>query len=153
MAASESVVKIESLSDLERKPGGDYDRWVSELTAADKELDKWRKRGRKIVKEYRADRAEISGVDPSMERRFNLFAANVNILSTSLINQVPKPNVNREFNDVQDDVARVASNILERALKSHNDKGFKSFNLLKQVVQDLLVPGCGTSWHTYHADI
>jgi hypothetical protein len=153
MAELNSISKIESLSELEGKVGGEYERWLSELTAAEKELKKWRTKARKIVKEYRAESMEVSGVDPSMERRFNLFAANVNILSTSLLNQVPKPDVNREFNDMQDDVARVACNILERALEAHNSRGFKSFNILKQVVQDLLVPGAGTSWHTYYADI
>jgi len=100
--------KIDSLSALESTPGGEYGRWQSELTAAKKELDKWHRKARKIVKEFRAERMETSGIDPSMERRFNLFSANVNILSTALLNQVPKPTVNREFKDPQDDVGRVA---------------------------------------------
>ena len=145
--------KIDSLSALESTPGGEYGRWQSELTAAKKELDKWHRKARKIVKEFRAERMETSGIDPSMERRFNLFSANVNILSTALLNQVPKPTVNREFKDPQDDVGRVACRILERALEAHNGRNFASYNILKQVVQDMLVPGCTTSWHTYHAEI
>ena len=147
------LTKIDSLSELEAQPGGEYQRWQSELTAAKKELDKWRRRARKIVKEYRAERMETSGVDPSMERRFNLFTANVNILSTALLNQTPKPTVDREFKDVDDDVGRVACYILERALAAHNGRNFHSYEILKQIVQDLLVPGQGVSWHTYHAEI
>jgi len=150
--AAEGFTKIESLKEQTSKEGGDYQRWISELQAADKESDKWRKKGRKIVKEYRAERSEASGLDVSMERRFNLFAANVNILQTSLMNQAPSATVNREFKDASDDVARIACNILERALNSHNNRNFKIVNILKQVVQDMLVPGLGLSWHTYYAE-
>ena len=150
---SESVSRIDSLSELESSPGGEYSRWQSELAASKKELEKWHRRARKIVKEYRAERMETSGVDVSMERRFNLFTANVNILATALLNQVPKPTVNREFKDPQDDVGRVACRIMERALEAHNGRDFTSYNILKQVVQDMLVPGGTTSWHTYHAEI
>jgi len=147
------VTKIESLSESEREPGGEFSRWLAEIQAAEKELDKWKRRSRKIVKEYRAERMDVSGVDPSMERKFNLFAANVNILQTSLMNQTPQPTVNREFKDPADDVARVAASILERAISAHNNRNFKTANIMKQVVQDMLVPGAGLSWHTYHAEI
>ena len=150
--AAEGYTKIESLQEQIKEPNGDYQRWMAELQAADKELDKWRRNGRKIVKEYRAERSEVSGIDPSMERRFNLFTANVNILQTSLMNQVPSATVNREFKDQADDVARVACYILERAINSHNNRNFRLANILKQVVQDMLVPGAGLSWHTYYAE-
>ena len=151
--AIEDNTKIESLSESEREPGGEYHRWLAELQAAEKELDKWKRNSRKIVKEYRAERIDVSGVDPSMERKYNLFASNVNILQTSLMNQTPQPTVNREFKDPSDDVARVAASILERAISAHNNRNFKTANILKQVVQDMLVPGAGLSWHTYHAEI
>jgi hypothetical protein len=150
--ASEGYTKIESLKEQTGKPGGDYQRWIAELQAADKELDKWHKKGRKIVKEYRAESSEVSGIDPSMERKFNLFAANVNILQTSLMNQSPAATVNREFKDAADDMARVACWILERAINSHNNRNFRLANILRQVVQDMLLPGVGLSWHTYYAE-
>jgi hypothetical protein len=150
--ASEGFTKIESLKEQTKTPEGEYQRWVAELQAADKELDKWRKKGRKIVKEYRAERSDVSGVDPSMERKFNLFAANVNILQTSLMNQTPGATVDREFKDASDDMARVACSIMERAINSHNSRNFKLPNILKQCVQDMLVPGVGLSWHTYYAE-
>jgi len=153
MAAAESYTKIGSLEEAEAPEGGTYQRWVGELVAADKEMEKFRRRGRKIVKEFRSEAAEVSGVDVSMERRYNLFAANVNILATALMNQSPQPSVEREFKDPSDDVARVACEILERAISAHNNRNFCTANLMRQVVQDMLVPGAGVSWHTYHADI
>jgi hypothetical protein len=47
----------------------------------------------------------------------------------------------------------VACEILERALLAHNGANFKNYNILRQITQDMLVPGAGASWHTYHADI
>jgi len=151
-AESTTVEKIDSLSEQNRQPDGEYNRWKAEIIMAEKELDRWRRKARKIVKEFRAERVEISGIDPSMERRFNLFSANVNILQTSLINQTPQPTVNREFKDPQDDVGRVACWILERALMSYNNRNFNMSNLLKSVVQDMLTAGAGCSWHTYYAE-
>lgn len=149
------VGKIESLKEYETGTSdGEYLRWQMEVQTAEKELGKWHREARKIVKQFRAKPPEVSGVDPNYERRFNLFSANVGIMQTALLNQVPKPSVNREFKDPQDDVGRVACEIMERALMAHNNKGgFKTFNILKQIVQDSLVPGVGLSWHTYHADI
>ena len=151
--AAESYTKIESLSGQEKTKGGRYQRWIGELSAAEKELNKWQRGARKIVKEFRAERVEVSGVDPSMERRFNLFAANVGILATSLLNQTPQPTVTREFKDHADDVARVACNVLERALTAHNNRAFHMTNKLRQSVQDMLVAGVGCTWHTYEAEI
>jgi hypothetical protein len=145
--------KIGSLEELQKESGGAYQRWQTEITASEKELEKWRRKARKVVKEFRAERTEVSGVDPSSERRYNLFSANINILSTALLNQTPQPTVNREFKDPQDDIGRIACSIMERALSSHNGRNFASYNILKQVVQDMLVPGCALSWHTYEADI
>ena len=151
-AESTSLERIDSLTEQNKKPDGEYARWRAEIVLAEKEVDKWRRRARKIVKEFRSERIEVSGVDPAMERRFNLFAANVNILQTSLINQTPQPTVNREFKDPQDDVGRVACWILERAMASYNNRNFKMSNILKQIVQDMLTSGLGCSWHTYKAE-
>jgi hypothetical protein len=147
------ITKIESLEETEKESGGGYARWNAEIQAAKKELEKFHRKGRKVVKEFRASQIEASGVDTSMERKYNLFAANVNILATALMNQAPSPIVEREFHDHNDDVARVACMVLERALAAHNGRNFHTANLMRQVVQDMLVPGAGLSWHTYHADI
>ena len=151
--AAESYNKIESVKEGQSKPGGDYQRWNGEIVAAEKELRKFRERSRKIVKTFRAESADNDFADNGGERRFNLFPANVNILQTSLMNQTPEPTCDREFKDPKDEVGRVACSIMERALVSHNNRNFHTAELLKAVVQDMLVPGVGVSWHTYHAEI
>ena len=140
--------KVESITDL-----SNHARWQAEIQAAEKELEKWKRNGRKIVKQFRAERVNASGVDVNFDRKFNLFSANVNILQTALLNQQPQPTVNREFKDPQDDVGRVACEILERAISAHNNRNFRTQGILKQVVQDMLTAGAGCSWHTYKADI
>lgn len=148
---ADSIDKIESLSAREAEDGGEYQRWLSEITAGEKELDKWSKKARKIVKEFRAEQKEYDTT--FVERKFNLFAANTQILQTSLLNQQPLPAVDREFNDFNDDAGRVASLIMERALTYQARKNQKLYSILKNVVQDNLVPGVGVSWHTYKAEI
>lgn len=151
---NESVTRIDSLSELEKEKGGSYLRWQGEIQMAEKELEKYKRSSRKIVKEFRADRKESDVADPSMERKFNLFTANTQILQTALLNQQPKPDVSREFGDPFDDVGRVAGYILERALLAHSrQNNFQLFHILSNVVQDNLVPGLGISWHTYKAEI
>jgi hypothetical protein len=147
---AESSQRIESVESL-----SPYERWQSEVTASEKELDKWRKRGRRIVKEFRAQPVEVSGMylDQQFERRFNLFTANTQIMQSALLNQVPQPFAEREFRDQMDDVARVAARIMERALTHQAKKNTNLYDILCNVVQDNLVPGVGLSWHTYHAEI
>jgi hypothetical protein len=149
----ESYSKIGSLEELEQDKGGDYLRWGAEIQAAEKELEKWQRKARKIIKQFRAEVSENMGIDINFERRYNIFAANTQILQSALLNQLPQPSVDREFNDEMDDVARVASRILERALTYRVRKNTKMYDLLNQVVQDNLVPGVGCSWHTYKAHI
>ena len=145
---SENFQKIDSVNDL-----SPYERWRSEIQASEKELDKWHRNSRKIVKHFRAERVDASGIDSNFERRFNLYTANTMIMQSALLNQLPHPSVEREFKDENDDVGRVASLILERALEYQCRKDTRMYDILCNVVQDNLVPGVGLSWHTYKADI
>lgn len=152
MPTNPQALTIESRKAEVAKKGGLYLVWQTEVEAAEKELAKWTRFARKVVKEYRAIPQENSQTDPTFQRKFNLFASNVEILQTSLINQTPEPTVDREFQDTQDDVGRVCSLILERALSSHNNRNFHTFDILNECLQDMLVPGVGCTWHTYQAE-
>jgi hypothetical protein len=147
----ESYTTIDSRKEAEEKPDGEYHVWRGEIEAAEKELKRFQVGGRKVVKMFRASESDTSGVDTSLERKYNLFPANVNILQTSLMNQAPQPTVDREFDDPMDDIGRVACRIMERAIASHNNRNFHTADMMKQVVLDMLVPGVGVSWHTYYA--
>ena len=140
--ADEQIIENKSASDkpitaLSSGP------WVNELKAAFKNQEKWQEQGRKINLRY-LDRRD-SGSESS--HKINLFTSNVGILISTLYARFPKPLVTREFDDQDDDVARVAGTIIERMLRVRSRDDFDS--ACRAVVQDRLVPGLGTVWFRY----
>lgn len=123
----------------------DASKWLTEITAAEKNQEKWQEQARRIVLRY-LDRREHAD---EKANRLNLFTTNTNILMSTLYARIPKPLVTREFEDETDDVARVASMIIERCLKVRMGDDFDCAT--RYVVQDRLVPGLGTMWMRYEA--
>jgi hypothetical protein len=125
------------------------ERWRTEIDYAEKALDKWLGRGRTVVRRYLDERDAID----SQNKWFNLFHANTNILRAALYAQLPKPEVQRKFIDYTDDVARVAANILQRALTPDKDDPRDLFDaVMRHAVFDRLVPGLGTAWLRLETD-
>ena len=119
------------------------EKWLTEIIAGEKNASKWHEQGRRIVKRYLDRRDSVE----ETKNKLNLFTANVQILIATLYAKFPKPVVTREFEDEVDDVARVAGTIMERLLKVRPRDDFDS--AVRHVVQDRLVPGCGTVWFRY----
>ena len=94
-------------------------RWKDELHNAEKESNNWHEQGRKIVQRYKDDR---KGSIDTLDKKFNLFTTNVGILQAALYSHVPKVDVERRFHDADDDVARVAANIMQRAITQDLDE-------------------------------
>lgn len=117
--------------------------WIQEIKASQKYLDNFHVQGTKVNQRY-LDKRSASEED---KNRLNLFTTNTNILMATLYAKFPKPVVTREFDDQDDDVARVAANIIERMLKVRNRDPFD--RAMRAVVQDRLVPGIGTVWFRY----
>lgn len=120
--------------------------WLQEISAANKWMEKWKESGRKIVKRY-LDRRDQSGED---ENKINIFTTNTQILIATLYAKFPKPLVTREYEDQDDDVARVASEVIERCVKIRPRDDFDS--AMHYVVQDRLVPGAGSIWLRYEVE-
>jgi hypothetical protein len=146
--ANDTITTIESPSEFGDTPSGLQKLWKSELEAARKELSKWHVRGDKVIQVYLDNRTLTEKED----RNFNLFAANTDILKAALYARLPKPDVSRRFMDYDDDVARVAALILERALsyEVENDPTFQSNS--RNMVEDRLLPGLGTAWVRYDTE-
>lgn len=121
--------------------------WLAEIAASEKNLEKWHEQGRKIVRRFldRRDDAQES------MNKINLFTSNTGILISTLYARFPKPMVTREHEDQDDDVARVAATMMERVLKIRPRDDMDS--AMRNVVQDRLVPGCGTVWIRYDPTI
>lgn len=109
--------------------------------------------GKKIEMRYEDDRdgmAQMENTTATGVKKVNLFYSNVTILKESLYNSLPKPDVSRlHKGDYDNEPARVAAEIMERAL-SYEVQCAPSFDTaVKAAILDRLVPGIGTLWLTF----
>jgi hypothetical protein len=133
-------------------PKYDLDFWKTQITQAKKNQRQFHERGRRIDKRYRAeeqDETSDTAGDSMKARVFNLFWANVGILKAALYGNPPLPQVERVFQDQNDDISRVAAEIMRRLLSTdHQD--LINFS---HAVDDRLIPGMGVLWARYDADV
>lgn len=85
--------------------------------------------------------------------KLNLFNSNVDVLKASMFARLPQPTVSRRFSDPRDQVGRVASNLLERALSFDINASTRFRNVAKAVLQDYLVGGSGWIYASYNAEV
>jgi hypothetical protein len=134
---------IKSIIETASNPQTEYSRWKSEIQYGLKELSGWHKNGLKSLRRYSDDRGALD----SGSKRYNLFAANVDVLTGALYSTPPRVSVTRKFDDYDDDTARVAAIILQRCLEQDlYDPNNPINRVFAQAVQDRLVPGMGTAW-------
>ena len=118
--------------------------WHDELSRYKEVFKKWTERGEKVIKRYRDERKDVEASDA----RFNIFWSNVQTLKPAIYAKPPNPEVSRRFED-QNDVARVASTILERVL-AYEITQYPDFHAtISNVVDDRLLPGRGVAWVRY----
>lgn len=134
---------IQSIAKTNETPESRYARWKDEITSAEKELDDWHERGSKIVKRYIDER---DALETDM-KKFNLFTTNVGILKSALYSKIPDVDVERKFKDADDDVARVAALMMQRAITQDLDVPDNMFSqVMTECIEDRLVPGLGQAW-------
>lgn len=127
-----------------------YDRWTSELDYAEKELKVFHERARRVTRRYLDERDAVD----NMSKWFNIFYANTNILKAALYAQIPQADVSRKFKDYNDDTARVASLILQRAINPDKDDPRDNFDsVMRNCVQDRLIPGVAQAWLRLETDV
>jgi hypothetical protein len=123
--------------------------WAAEIEAAEKELKKFRERGRIVTRKFIDER----GAMESSYKWFNVFYANTQILESALYAQLPKPAVSRKYLDYNDDIARVAALIIQRCITQDLDDPNDNFDsTMRHCVQDRLVPGLATAWLRLETD-
>jgi hypothetical protein len=141
---------IESKSDYEDDPRGNQELWQVEIDAAQKELQKWHKQGDRIIKRFLDERGNRN----LNQSKLNLFSANVLTQRAMLYGNVPNVAVSRRYADANDDVARVASDILERILNNDIENYGEGFDMaLTNGLNDRLLPGIGIARVRYEAEI
>lgn len=139
---------LQSRKDYKDTPQGQYKYWHEEIAGSQKQRRRWHKDGDKIVKRFIDFRGEAAGPDVDTGgmggMRLNLFHTNVSVLQSMLYGNVPKIDVSRRFADPNDDVSRVAAEMLERLLNNDvEDNADQVTDVLQACLQDRLLPGLG----------
>jgi len=141
--------RIKSIEEADKTLDSRYRRWNDEITMAEKEFNNFWKQGRTTVRRFIDERDSVDGT----ERKFNIFTANVGILESALYANIPKVTVSRRFGQSMDDPARVASLMLQNTVMQDIDEPECDFDLvMRQVIQDRLVPGIGAAWLRLETD-
>lgn len=133
-----------------RTPQGWHKYWDREMRAFLKRARKFRKNGNLVVDRFVDEGVRIQ--QGSNDFRVNLFHSNISMMQSMLYGSTPKIDVSREHQDPDDDVARVASVLLKRMLEvniASSGEGLSS--VLKEALQDRLLPGLGTCRVYYEA--
>lgn len=162
----ENEGQIVNRNDASSEPDRDTPRawqkyWTDEMSAADKRFRKYRRQGNAITRRFLDERSSYSygGDDVAINSsshglsRLNLFWQNVDTQMSMLYGSVPKIDVSREHQDPDDDVARVASLLVQRILSADiSDSGKDLSTTLRACLQDRLLPGMGIAKVRYEMD-
>lgn len=149
---------IQSRADYKDDPQGQYQYWCVELGASDKNLNQFLRQGNRIVERFLA-RGPTFGSDdvPSIAEanafRLNLFYANTTTLISTMYGSVPQVDVSRRYSDSNDDVGRVAANLMERMLNNDlAENGQEVDAVLRSNLEDRLIVGLGVGRVRYQAE-
>jgi len=135
--------------EVEKLEGTPQAKWHAEIIAAEKEAEKFQRRGRHVVRRFLDERDSVQ----TNNKWFNVFYANTVIMEAALYAQLPKPMVTRKFKDYQDDVARVAALIIQRSITQDLDDPRDTFDAaMRHCVEDRLVPGLAQAWLRLETD-
>lgn len=121
-----------------------YRKWDAELNFAGRSVHRWDERSKKIDKRYRDERESQAMPNP---RKFNVLWSNIQVLLPAHWSRNPEPVVKREHDD-EDPVGRVATMVLERAIKAATDQD-SFFMVMEGVTMDRLLTSRGTAWVRY----
>lgn len=146
---------IESRDDFEKTPRGQFSYWSEEVSASLKARKDWHKSGDAIVKRYIDGRAGQQREPATGHKlfRLNLFHSNVATLTAMLYGNLPKVDVSRRYADSNDDIARVAAEMMERLLNNDiADNGEEYNSVLRSTLQDRLLPGLGCARIRYEVE-
>lgn len=128
-------------------------KWERELTAAAKELKPWHTQSRRVINKY-LDKRGSDDAGPGNVSKTNLFWSNIQVLKAALYAKPPKVDVSNSFKDAEDDISRVAGNILERMLNHPMEMDNSDFDVAaKQAIGDYLIVGMGQMWYSYEATV
>jgi len=149
--AAEPLTEVEfPAADDPTRPVKLAEYWGSELTAFKNWAEKYTTRSLKIEARYLDERekAEMTGVSV-----LNLFWSNTEVMIAALYARAPTIDVSRTFRDPNDDIGRVAANIMERVINNDIQVEFDSEeSAMRDAILDRLVVGLGQIWARYEVE-
>ena len=154
VSATSQTGSLETPKDAGAGPEGVVARWEMELDLASKDERFWREQAADVNARYRDERNDTTGNASAPGRyqgadRFNVLYSNIQTICPALYNQPPKPDVRRRYRD-RDDVGKVVSDIMERALSyTLDEKNFDRY--MKLAVKDCQLTGRGITRVKYDA--
>lgn len=127
-------------------------KWQRELDASKKWLAKFTKTAHDCERAY-VDTGNFWGNNTTYNGKVNLFWSNVQVILAAIYGRMPKAEVDRKYKDYDDDVARVASIIMQRILNGDMAREYDDTNAaMRDAVQDRFVVGLGQVWCRYEVD-
>ena len=169
MSETGTTAPIKDEEQFADTPQGWSARWQTELQAAQKVVKPWHKQADQIVKRFLDDRqggnytgaglatsAGVGGVWGTSRggSRLNLFTSNIQTLRSLLYGKIPSVDVDRRFNDADDDEARVAAEMLQRLLNSDIEDPDDSYSTtLVYALDDKLMVGMGNARVRYEVEM
>ena len=127
----------------------EVDKYLKIIGAYDNEFAKWTARTKKIVKRYRDD---TRGQSLTESAKFNILWSNVQTLIPAVYAKLPKADITRRFGD-NDQVGRVASQLLERAIDFEIEHYPDFRATMKYCVEDRFLGGRGVAWARYEPHV
>ena len=124
-------------------------KWLNVISQYDNEFKKWEGRVNKIVKRYRDDNRNQNTNETA---KFNILWSNVQTLIPAVYARLPKADVARRFGD-NDPVARVAGQLIERALDFEIEHYTDFRSTMKHAVEDRFLGGRGVAWVRYEPHV
>jgi hypothetical protein len=134
---------------MENLTSPEVDKYLRIIGAYDNEFAKWSARTKKIIKRYRDD---TRGQTLTESAKFNILWSNVQTLIPAVFAKLPKADVSRRFGD-NDQVGRVASQLLERAIDFEIEHYHDFRNTMRYCVEDRFLGGRGQAWARYEPHV
>ena len=124
-------------------------KWLNVVSTYDNEFKKWEARTTKIVKRYRDDNRSQHTNETA---KFNILWSNVQTLIPAVYAKLPKAVAKRRFGD-NDQVGRVAAQLIERALDFEIEHYPDFRATMKHAVEDRFLGGRGVAWVRYEPHV
>lgn len=120
-------------------------RWKQEFQAAKDELKGWHETAEECDRRYRDEERTNNDGDT-----LNLYAAGIDLKVATLYGNTPTVDVARRYNDQNDEVARVASELLERLLNGDLERDEEEFpRAIGSALLDWQLADLGDVWFRY----